>query len=135
MDVQITAPTSDSMGRILLVDDNADQLELLTALMEAENYTVVTAGSAAEGLEILRHRPIDMLITDICMPEINGMEFAKQVRSLPCNERILIVLMTAGSEPIDFASYHYRVDAFCLKRQVRQILLPCVNSLMEGKNH
>jgi len=62
---------------ILIVDDNYDMLEVLQRNLKAQNYHTYRASSVVEALNILKYSPIDLLITDLQMPGINGMELVK----------------------------------------------------------
>ena len=78
------------MIRILVAEDQAMVLGALTALLEIENdfEVVAQARSGDEALELaVRHRP-DVLVTDIEMPGMTGLDLAAQLRSRGCNSRI-----------------------------------------------
>lgn len=64
---------------ILIVDDNYDMLEVLQRNLKAQNFHTYKASSVTEALEILKFSAIDLLITDLQMPGINGMELVKYV--------------------------------------------------------
>jgi CheY-like chemotaxis protein len=67
---------------VLVVDDSQDGRELARRMLEECQATVLTAGSALEGLQLIEaHRP-DVLISDIGMPDVNGFEFLRRVRAL-----------------------------------------------------
>ncbi|MCA8961011.1 MAG: sigma-54-dependent Fis family transcriptional regulator, partial [Planctomycetes bacterium] len=65
--------------RILITDDDANVLESLSQVLLLEGYQVVTAPSAAEALAILRREPIHLLITDMRMPKMNGLDLTREV--------------------------------------------------------
>ncbi|MDP2274347.1 MAG: ATP-binding protein [Archangium sp.] len=68
---------------VLVVDDEPDARDLVKRFLEGCEATVITAGSAAEGLDALtRHRP-QVIVSDIGMPGVDGYQFIKNVRSLP----------------------------------------------------
>jgi len=62
---------------ILIVDDNFDMLDLLQRHIKILNYHTYKASSVSEAIEVLRYNTIDLLITDIQMPEVNGIELLK----------------------------------------------------------
>ncbi len=72
--------------KILVVDDEQDARDLIKRMLEGCNASVITAGSAAEAMPILQSQKPDVLVSDIGMPEIDGYEFLKQVRSMPPEE-------------------------------------------------
>jgi PAS domain S-box-containing protein len=86
----IDAITSSRMRleglKILVVDDEQDARDLIKRMLEGCNASVITAGSAAEAMPILQSQKPDVLVSDIGMPEIDGYEFVKQVRSMPPEE-------------------------------------------------
>ena len=67
---------------LLCIDDDQDVLECEKAFLEAFGYTVVTASSGREGLELAGLRSFDVVIVDYCMAEMNGQEFATAMRRL-----------------------------------------------------
>jgi len=78
------AAADDMAGlRILVVDDMEDMLEVFRSLLEMNGATVFQATSALAGLDILEREPVDVIISDISMPEIDGYEFLRRVRANP----------------------------------------------------
>ena len=69
--------------RILVVDDAEDMVQVFKSLLEMSGATVFEATSARQGLEILEREQVDLLISDISMPEIDGYEFLRRVRAMP----------------------------------------------------
>ena len=66
---------------ILLVDDEMELLEMNAMLLESAGYQVYKANNASEAFEILRKFPITLLLSDIMMPQMNGLELAKQIKA------------------------------------------------------
>ena len=62
------------MATILIIDDEGIIRVLLRPALEAAGYEVTQATNVRQGLELYRHRPTDLVITDILMPELNGLE-------------------------------------------------------------
>jgi CheY-like chemotaxis protein len=71
---------------VLVVDDHADSRELITTILEGLGAVVRSAGSAAEGLALLRMERPDVLVSDLEMPGESGYELIQQVRALPLGE-------------------------------------------------
>lgn len=90
---------SQVQGRktILVVDDVADVTEMLASVMSHAGYKVVTASSAPNALRFLRENNVDALISDIGMPEMNGYQLAREVRSLPGYESVPMIAVTGYS--------------------------------------
>ena len=62
------------MASVLIIDDEAGIRTLLRSVLEAAGYTVVEAVNGHQGLDLYRSRPTDLIITDITMPELNGLD-------------------------------------------------------------
>jgi CheY-like chemotaxis protein len=67
---------------ILLVDDEIDLLEMHALLLESVGYKVLKARSAAEALKLIHQQKVNVLLSDIMMPEMNGFELAKKIKLL-----------------------------------------------------
>lgn len=83
---------------LLIVDDEPALLMAVAACLRGENYEVKTARSAKEALVYLTTTLPDLIISDVRMPQINGFEFARQLRSSSRTELIPIIFLTAKSE-------------------------------------
>lgn len=81
--------------KILIVDDSEDTREMMTKLLELESFKVVTARDGNAGLDAASDEDPDMIITDINMPNMNGIEMIKRLRSLPNIKRVPIMAITA----------------------------------------
>ena len=78
---------------ILIVDDNPSMASSLADILEVKGFEVYTAHSGAEALEILREHPVDILLTDVRMPDMNGVELYRATRQT--HPHLITVLMTA----------------------------------------
>lgn len=72
-----------SSGTILLVEDNSDMAEYVVSILEENHFKVHHADNGKTGLEKLSHIKPDLILSDIMMPEMDGMTFLKEVRELP----------------------------------------------------
>ena len=80
---QYAKPLPSLVGlEILLVDDDKDNLQIISALLAEHKATVQTAVSAVEALELLRCYQPDVLVSDLAMPEEDGFSFIRKVRQL-----------------------------------------------------
>jgi CheY-like chemotaxis protein len=81
----------------LVVDDDPDARDLLTMLLEAAGATVYAVGSANQGMEQLLTKPIDVLVCDIGMPEMDGYTLMRSIRALddPQKSAVAAVALTA----------------------------------------
>ncbi|MEF2545664.1 PleD family two-component system response regulator [Aurantimonas sp. E1-2-R+4] len=110
-------------ARILLVDDIEMNLRVLEARLSAEYYDVVTAMSGADALDICRSQPIDLVLLDVMMPEMDGFEVCRQLKADPRTMYLPIVLITALDQPSDrLAGLEAGADDF-LTKPVRDLPL------------
>ena len=88
------------MTKILIVDDETDILDFLSYNLRREGFDVVTASSGKEALELAtRHRP-QLIILDIMMPELDGVEVCRRLRSQREFDNTIITFLTAREEDI-----------------------------------
>jgi two-component system KDP operon response regulator KdpE len=90
--------------KILVVEDNLDTRELIHLHLTTEGFTVVTASNGREGLCLAAAEHPDLIITDISMPEIDGLQLVRQLRTQSEFESVPILVLTAfGPEQMDQA--------------------------------
>lgn len=90
---QKDAVSGGSKGRILVVDDEQSIRELLEISLRTENFAVDVCDSAIAALEKLKQNTYDVVITDISMPEMTGIELLSKIKSF--NESIVVIIVTA----------------------------------------
>ncbi len=66
---------------VLIVNDDPDQLKLMGSLLAKAGYSVVTAVDGLDGLTLARRERPDLVISDVSMPRMNGLEFCRELRS------------------------------------------------------
>ena len=81
--------------RILIVDDNATNLKLVAYLMKANGYTVDTALDAESAIVAIRNHHPDVILMDIQLPGIDGLELTRRLKADPATRDIVIVAVTA----------------------------------------
>ena len=92
-----------SLGRILVVDDEESMCQYLSILLSKEGYEVQTANSGAEALRAIETAPVDLVMTDIQMPGMDGIQLLKGVRAV--DPATPVIIMTA------YASEQSAIDA------------------------
>lgn len=86
---------------ILAVDDEAHILELLSFNLEAGGYRVVTAATGEDALVVCAHERPAMVLLDIMLPGIDGMEVCRRLKSAPTTADIPIIMLTAKGDEVD----------------------------------
>lgn len=85
-------------GRILVVEDNPDILDMLKVMIGAEGYTVLTATDGAQALATTKEEPLDLIILDLMLPIMDGLEVCERVREF---SQVPIVVLTAKTGEVD----------------------------------
>ena len=122
--------TSRKPAHLLLVDDDPGLLKLLGMRLVSEGYSVVTAESGLEGLKILAREKIDLVISDLRMDEMDGLqlfaEIQKQQPGMP-----VIILTAHGSIPDAVAATQQGVFSFLTKPVDKDALYKAIDSALE----
>jgi two-component system alkaline phosphatase synthesis response regulator PhoP len=90
--------------RLLVVDDEEDILELIKFNLEREGYLVSCAGSGEGALQIAKSEIPDLIVLDLMLPGIDGLEVARQLKNEPETRGIPIVMLTAKGEEADIVA-------------------------------
>jgi CheY-like chemotaxis protein len=105
-----------SRKKILLVDDSSTALLLSRMVLQGQSYEVVTARDGLEGIEKARQVQPDLILLDVMMPRMDGIEACKRLRDDPGTANIPIIMVTTrGEEGIAEASYAYGCNEFVTK--------------------
>ena len=91
----------ESMKRILVIEDDKDIVELVKYNLEKDGFQVTTTGDGASGLIQIRKAPPDLLILDLMLPKLSGLEICKEARKDPALNRLPILILTAKGEEAD----------------------------------
>lgn len=93
-----------SKANILVVDDEEDILELVRYNLDREGYAVTCAASGEAALEAAAARPVDLIVLDLMLPGIDGLEVARRLRQSAENKDTPIVMLTAKGEEADIVT-------------------------------
>jgi len=121
----------DSKGKtVLIADDEPDILEIISYNLRNEGYETITAKDGNEALQKATvHKP-DLIILDVMMPNKNGMEVCKQLRSLPAFQNTLIIFLTALSDELSqVKGLEFGADDYLSTPVSPKVLVSKVNSL------
>ncbi len=88
------------MAKILVVDDDEDILDLLSQYLSLENHEVMTASDGLMGIKSLKNKKVDLIITDIIMPNKDGIELILELLDDPDIGNIPIIAMSGGKRKI-----------------------------------
>ncbi len=85
-------------ARILVVDDDAHTLEILRRWLNREGYATVSADSGPETLKVLEREPVDVIILDVMMPGMDGLEVCERLHANEAWRSIPVILLTAKDD-------------------------------------
>lgn len=81
--------------KVLVVDDDEAQANLIAAFLKKNNFLAATANDPLSALKLLATAPVDLVITDLMMPHVDGIDFTEQVHALPGLGKVPVILITA----------------------------------------
>src|SRR5262245_43511271 len=88
-------------ARVLVVDDVPANVKLLEARLSAEYFDVMTAVNGAEALAVCEHAECDVVLLDVMMPDMDGFEACRRLKTNPATHHIPVVMVTALDQPAD----------------------------------
>jgi DNA-binding response OmpR family regulator len=88
----------NTKGRILIVDDDIHAVEILTLMLGREGYDCASATSGAAALDVLHNRPMDVILLDVMMPEMDGLQVCERLREDAALREIPVILLTAKDD-------------------------------------
>jgi two-component system response regulator (stage 0 sporulation protein F) len=88
------------MATILIIDDEEIVRVLLRSALKASGYEVVEAANGRQGLALYRHRPTDLIITDIAMPEMNGLDMILELTRQFLHAKVIAISGVGGEKNV-----------------------------------
>ena len=119
---------------VLIVDDNADIRTYLRSILQGK-YSVLEAEDGQRGLELAREQVPDLIVSDVMMPVMNGLEFCQQVKKDDISSHIPIILLTARAlEKHQIEGYESGADAYITKPFSPELLLARIDNLLHSRH-
>ncbi len=116
---------------ILLVDDEPDILEIVGYNLTAEGYNVLTAENGIEAVKLAKKKKPQLIILDVMMPEMDGIEACEQIRKLPDLQNTIITFLTArGEDYSQIAGFDAGADDYITKPIRPKVLVSKVKALL-----
>jgi two-component system phosphate regulon response regulator PhoB len=122
-------------GRILIVEDDPSLAEVLEYNLSQEGYDARLARDGQQGLREIRLRCPDLVILDLMLPMIEGLEVCRLLRADPSTQNVLVLILTARSEESDeLVGFSVGADDYVTKPFSVKVLLQRINALLRRKN-
>ena len=120
--------------RILVVDDEPDILELVGYIMEREGFKVSTASNGSDALSVAKVKKPDLIILDVMMPDLDGIEVCHQLRAIPEFDNTFIAFLTArGEDYSQIAGFEAGADDYIIKPIRPKTLVARVRSILKRR--
>jgi two-component system, chemotaxis family, response regulator PixH len=118
--------------KILVVEDSKSERDLITIYLESNNYEVISANNATEGMELAAAQKPDVIITDITMDGVNGFEFCRLLKVYPDTAHIPIIACTARDRDLDrFWGQKQGIDVYMTKPYSQEEMINAINSVIK----
>lgn len=122
------------MTKILVIEDEEFIRENLIELLEDESFEVTSADNGKVGVELARKHLPDLILCDVMMPELNGYDVLKTLRSLPETEMIPFIFLTAKADKVDFrTAMLIGADDYLTKPCTQDELIAAIATRLEKK--
>jgi two-component system alkaline phosphatase synthesis response regulator PhoP len=123
-------------SKILLVDDEPDILEFLGYNLKVEGFTVETAKNGQEAIQTARRFRPDLILLDVMMPGIDGMETCEQIRKIPELKEVMIAFLTArGEDYSQITGFNAGGDDYITKPVKPKVLISRIKALLKRVRH
>jgi two-component system, OmpR family, alkaline phosphatase synthesis response regulator PhoP len=123
-----------SKAKILLVDDEPDILEIVEYNLKNEGYKVYTASSGIEGVSLAKEVKPDLILLDVMMPEMDGIEACDQIRKIPSLDHTIIAFLTArGEDYSQVAGFDAGADDYITKPVKPKVLTSRLKALLRRR--
>ena len=124
--------TEASTVRVLLIEDDDDNRELMSEVLASAGFRVMSAAGGAEGLRALAENSIDVVVTDVGMPGMGGLEVARAAKKIA--PAVPVVVVTGWAEREDITSARGRdVDAVLIKPVDPDALAATVSEVVHSR--
>ena len=121
---------------ILIIDDDIDTLKLVGIMLERKGFRILASTTGEKGLKLTENEIPDLILLDVMMPDINGYDIARSIRSNPNTESIPIIMFTARSQVDDkVEGLEAGADAYITKPARPRELFAQVNSVLKRSPH
>lgn len=121
--------------KILLVDDEEDILEFLSYNLIKDGFEILTANNGAKGLALAKKHKPDLVILDVMMPEMDGVDVCQRIRELPELDETLVLFLSARAEDYsELAGFSAGADDYITKPIKPKLLISRVNAILRRKS-
>lgn len=126
-----TKDMNNPKQKILIVDDEPDIIELIEYNLKKEGYQVFTASNGLEAIQVAKKSLPDLIVLDIMMPKLDGIEACRQLRAMPEFKSTFMVFLTARSEEYsEISGFNVGADDYIAKPIKPRALISRINAIL-----
>ena len=119
-----------SLITVLIVEDSLSELELMSHYLDNGDYKIVKSTGAKEAFDIALKDSIDVIVSDVVMPEMSGFELCRQLKRNPVTQKLPIILCTSKNQEIDkLWGMKQGANAYLTKPYTREQLIETIQSV------
>ena len=127
-------PADNTLPQILIVEDDVNMLDFISANFKGEGYQTLCAMNGVEALKILAVQPVELIISDVMMPEMDGMALCKKIKTSIDYSHIPVILLTAkGNSDSELEGIENGADAYVVKPFKWKHIMVLVKNLIETR--
>lgn len=119
------------MGTILIIDDEDDIRDILAYNLKKEGFQIFTASTGKEGIRLAKENTPDLVLLDVMMPEMDGIEVCEVLRTTPSTQNVIICMLTArGEDYSQIAGFNAGADDYVSKPIKPKVLISRISALL-----
>lgn len=120
---------------ILIVEDDVNMLDFISTNFKGEGYNIYCAVNGVEALKVLEAQPVELVLSDVMMPEMDGMSLCKKIKNSIDYSHIPVILLTAkGNSDAELQGIESGADAYVVKPFKWKHITALVKNLLENRN-
>ena len=120
--------------KVLIADDDRDIQEILTYNLKKENFNVVSADNGVEAIEIVKKNKLDLILLDVMMPQMDGIEACQEIRELGKKDAIVVMLSARDENYTKLAAFKAGCNDYITKPISPKLLINKLNGLLKIKH-
>jgi DNA-binding NtrC family response regulator len=114
-----------ALGKILVVDDEESMCQYLSILLQKEDYEVTTVNSGAQALQVVENNPVDVVMTDIQMPKMDGIQLLKGIKGIDPTTPVIIMTAYASEQSaidaVNLGAFSY-MQKHCKNDEIKMVV-------------
>jgi two-component system phosphate regulon response regulator PhoB len=118
---------------VLVIEDNLDTLHMICLMLESEGFEAIAASDSSQALEYLESRNVDVVLVDLMLPEMTGLEFIRHVRRISNHDLTPIIAISAFDQRYLAAAIMAGADAALHKPEDVERLIQTINEVLSRK--